>query len=88
MDKKVECCSHGSRNAAYACIHTVESLQDSIPRGLIYVVDDDGCFNGYCDQCDAVLEKYGGEWNDESESFAQAKLICEGCFERAIKINA
>ncbi len=88
MGKKVECCSHGSRNAAYVCTHTVDTLRDNIPRGLTYVIDDDGCYNGYCDECDDVLERCGGEWNDESEGFAQVTLICEGCFERALAINA
>ncbi|MBC6699429.1 hypothetical protein [Hymenobacter sp. BT190] len=39
----------------------------------------DGELNAWCDMCDEKLMEVG-EWNDESESFAQIKLICDACF--------
>jgi hypothetical protein len=35
--------------------------------------------NAWCDACDEVLSKVG-EWNDESERFAQIKLVCDVCY--------
>jgi hypothetical protein len=65
----------------------METLRDQIPRGVIWLRDDEGCVNAYCDACDVRLERAGGEWNDEVEAEAGIRLICEGCFRRVLFIN-
>ena len=34
----------------------------------------------WCDECNEVFLKKGGEWNDVSEGFADVMVICAGCF--------
>ena len=86
-EKKVHCNQHGQTNAAYACSHSVSSLQDEERRGLVFVRDEDGQYNGWCDECDSFLMLHGGEWNDETEAFAKIRLLCEFCFEQLVELN-
>jgi len=84
---RVECATHGLRAAAFVCVHSMETLSDGHPRGLLWSRDSDGCLNGYCDACERYLERNGGEWNDETEAHADIKLVCEGCFRRIAALN-
>ena len=83
----VQCGTHGETPPAYVCQHIKTSLEDGQPRGLFWSRDDDGHFNGYCDECDSFRESHGGEWNDQTEAFAGMLLICEGCFQRVAEMN-
>lgn len=85
--KTVQCCQHGQTNPAYACSHSIMSLRDGLKRGLVFVRDEDGQYNGWCNECDRFLMAHGEEWNDETEEFAKIRLLCEFCFERLIEIN-
>jgi hypothetical protein len=87
MSRFIECDKHGQSRRAVVCKHLVQTLSDQIPRGVIWLRDDDGCVNGYCDDCTMMLEDAGGEWNDELEAKAGLMLICEGCFRRVLSIN-
>jgi hypothetical protein len=87
MSKFVECGEHGKSRPAFVCKHLVQTLRDQIPRGVIWLRDDDGNVNSYCDECNMRLERAGGDWNDELEAEAGVKLICEGWFRRVLSIN-
>jgi hypothetical protein len=87
MTKFVECDEHGKSRRAYVCKHLVQTLSDQIPRGVIWLRDDDECVNGYCDDCNMMLEHAGGEWIDDLEAKTGLTLICEGCFRRVLSIN-
>ncbi len=82
-DKKVHCREHGQSEATYVCQHLVKG------SGLgFYFVDDPGNArpDAWCRDCDAMLAKVG-EWNDESEVFADIKLLCSGCYDEAKRRN-
>jgi hypothetical protein len=85
--KTLTCPSYGEARPSFACSHSIDSLRTGLPKGLNALRDDDGNFNGWCDECDRVLAQYGGEWNDESEALAKIGMICEGCFLRVAEIN-
>ena len=85
--KAVQCRRHGETRPAYACAHSLASLKDGDARGLNYVRDEDGFYNGWCSECDRFLLAHGGAWNDETEGFAQIRLLCEGCFDQLIAMN-
>ena len=87
MTRFVECGEHGKSKPAYVCTHLVQTLGDHIPRGIVWIRDEDGCVNGYCDACNMRLDLADGRWNDEIEAEAAIKLICEGCFRRVLSIN-
>ena len=78
MKDRVECASHGSREATYVCQHLVSGEGS----GFNYAHDEedpDELWPGaWCDACERVLDAEG-EWNDRSEAFARIRLLCDGC---------
>lgn len=83
----VTCDEHGKSRAAYVCTHLLLTLRDGVPRGVIWLRDEDECVNAYCGDCDVMLEAGGGAWTSEVEARADIKVICEGCFERVLSID-
>ena len=80
-DKVVECGSHGNVKPAFLCHHllTGSLVGWNEPDAYEEQGDEfDGCINAWCDECEKVANASGG-WNDESEAFANIKLVCEGC---------
>jgi hypothetical protein len=80
--KLVECCTHGNRYPAYVCQH----LNTQTPVGFYEPLASDPSvtyandeLNAWCNACDEELTRVG-EWNDESEAFAQIKLVCDACY--------
>lgn len=80
-DSKVDCGEHGLVSPAFVCRHLVNwtgtgfNVPDDPP-------DPDLPFkNAWCDECDKLLMSVG-EWNDETEAFADITMICENCYEK------
>jgi len=48
------------------------------PEEYIFDEEDEfwDCINAWCDECKKVVNE-GGGWNDETEAFADIKLVCE-----------
>jgi len=87
MSRLVNCPNHGSQNEAFVCRHLLETLEDDVPRGVLWSKDKDGAYNAYCQRCDNLLEEGGGEWTDELGRKAGVTLICEGCMMKIFAIN-
>ena len=87
MSGTVECGKHGTVRPAFVCRHLVETLHDGVARGLLWSRDEDGNVNAYCDRCDGLLERAGGEWTAEIEAEARIQLICEMCFRTIERVN-
>lgn len=89
-DKFVECGAHGQAKPAFICHHLLEEENVGWYEPEEYELDDDdefaGCLNAWCEKCEEVANKSGG-WNDESEAFAQIKLVCESCALRIKQAN-
>jgi|TARA_R100000306_G_scaffold60710_1_gene61349 hypothetical protein len=85
----VECCEHGQQQATYVCQHVVQSLRDGVPRGFwsAEAAPGDKRPDSWCSACEEMVNKTGGEWNDESEEFAGVKLLCGACYDRAKELN-
>lgn len=81
--KKLECGNHGYRRPAFVCQH----LDSETKRGFVESfeatpdmdLEDDEDFAAWCDECEKIRIKYNG-WNEESEKFANIKMICENCY--------
>ena len=88
-EKFIKCCKHGKQHATYVCLHTVQSLSDNVPRGFWSAEPEPGNErpDSWCSACEEMVNKTGGEWNDESESFAGVKLICGACYDRVKQLN-
>lgn len=88
-EKFVECDVDGKQSPAFICHHL-----DLDSRDLGFHEPDDGKepetdlqrYNGWCEKCDNFLIKNGGQWDDQTEAYAQIYLICSACYQR-IKQN-
>lgn len=82
--KNVDCGMHGFRRPAFVCKHLslkmpkkgFEEAFDTY-KGMDLGEDED--FATCCDECEKHRLEQGG-WNDESEKFADIKLVCEECY--------
>lgn len=88
--KIVECTQHGFARPGFVCQHldckTVSGFHEAFDtyKGMELEEEDD--FQAWCDECEKVRAEYG-EWNEESENFAQIRLVCENCYFELKKFN-
>lgn len=86
----IKCEIHGNQGYGLVCQHLNSNEENN---GFWEPFDsefdkeyEDGELNGWCNKCDEVLMKEG-EWNENSESFAQIKLVCKSCYFEIKKKN-
>ena len=79
--KLVPCSKHGKKIGVYACHHLMAALHDREPRGINRVEDRDRTVTTWCDSCEEVLQKNGGEWTEEAMTEANLGIICSGCLD-------
>ncbi len=83
MTEHVSCDQHGESLPTFVCHHLVGG------SGLgFFYADDPGNPrpDAWCKACDDVLTRVG-EWNDESEAFANITLLCSACYDEAKRRN-
>ena len=85
MSEKVECSIHGSQDETFVCCHLVESLRTGNRVGFYFASEPRG--DAWCEACEEVRIREGGDWNDRSEAFANIKLLCGACYDEVKKIN-
>lgn len=79
--EKVVCGKHGDAMwATFVCRHIAKGtakrfLSDEEPT------EAEPWPDAYCDTCEAFRLANGGEWNDQSEEFADVTILCNGCYE-------
>lgn len=77
---QIDCEFHGKSNEAFVCRHLFEGKGLGFNQSYDPENPDDICPDAWCDQCESVLEKEG-KWNENSEEFADIRLVCEHCYE-------
>ena len=82
MRGTVTCAEHGDRDWAAVCAHILETLQDEVPRGFWWVIDDEGGYQAFCTECEHMD---GAEWERVREDMCT--ILCIECFLRAASIN-
>ena len=87
-EKIVECASHGEQEATFVCSHLAASLGARESVGF-YWSPNEGSDRGdaWYARCEDVRIRCGGDWNDESEAFANIQLLCGGCWDRLKELN-
>ena len=85
MSEKVECSIHGPQDETFVCCHLVESLRTGNRVGFYFASEPRG--DAWCEACEEVRIREGGDWNDRSEAFANIKLLCGACYDEVKKIN-
>ncbi|GDY26276.1 hypothetical protein AHAT_21660 [Agarivorans sp. Toyoura001] len=84
--KRVECSIHGLQQETFVCQHIVQTVKDGVPRGFWWANDPDNQRpNAWCSACEMKVQETGGEWTEESESFAGVSLLCGACYDLAIE---
>ncbi|MEI8644367.1 hypothetical protein P4S60_01640 [Pseudoalteromonas sp. Hal040] len=79
-DNKVTCKTHGEGNASFLCCHLINGKGLGFNLGYDPDYPDELCPDAWCDRCEEVLDTEG-EWNENSEAFADIKVLCEHCYE-------
>ena len=83
----MECPIHGNQKPAFICQH----LQHGSGLGFFTPAEeptpDDPWPQAWCAECERVAIE-AGEWNDQSEGYAQFRWVCMGCYETTRKRNA
>ena len=87
MSEIVTCDIHGEQGLALVCVHSLQSMNDGIRRGLYWSIDEEGDVNAYCDECAQYLADNDDEWPEDAVDFIQGKVLCLVCFERLKQIN-
>lgn len=78
----IECNEHGPRQQAFVCRHLLQGEHQGFYWGTDPEDPQNLCPDAWCSECDEALQASGGAWNDESEAFAQIRLVCDACYER------
>lgn len=87
MAEKVQCQAHGEREATFVCRHIVDSLDTRRAVGFYWSRDQLASRpDAWCSECERIRVAEGGEWSDKAIEFAQVKLLCGGCYDRAKSI--
>jgi hypothetical protein len=76
-EKIMICKLHGKSHATFICNH----LAHGSGIGFYYGDEDDIRPDAWCYECDQNLMQNGGEWNDETEAFANITVICANCYD-------
>ncbi|MEZ5960166.1 MAG: hypothetical protein R3C30_07010 [Hyphomonadaceae bacterium] len=82
MADQMTCPTHGPGEATYVCVHVAQSLQDNVPRGFHWHVDESQNFQAFCTACDAMDEE---TWEKVVASVSRA--VCIQCFQRLAALN-
>lgn len=82
MADRIPCPIHGTGEATYVCVHVAQSLQDNVPRGFHWHVDESQNFQAFCTACDAMDAE---AWAKVVASVSRA--VCIQCFQRAAALN-
>jgi len=81
--KTVDCANHGYSRPAFVCQHlnleTPKGFEEAFETYKGMELDEEDDFQAWCSKCEEVRIEHDG-WNEESESFAKIKLICENCY--------
>ena len=79
--ERVICDKHGdAMQATFVCRHIAQGTAQRFLSDEA-VTDDDPWPDAYCETCAAFRDSRGGEWDTESEEFADVKVLCNGCYE-------
>lgn len=65
--------------ATFVCQHLLQGFGKGFYAGFDDEYPDDPFPDAWCEACDKKLSEVG-EWNDESEEFADIRVICAHCY--------
>lgn len=81
--KFVQCDVHDYKRLAFVCQHLLHNnkvgFNEAFETCENMELGEDEDFQAWCDECEAV-RIIEGEWNENSEKFANIKIVCEQCY--------
>ena len=81
--KKVDCGIHGYRRTAFVCQHlnleNPKGFEEAFEAVKGMDLEESEDFAAWCNECEEYRLSQNG-WNEESEKFADIKLVCEECY--------
>ncbi|MEJ6392902.1 hypothetical protein V8J82_06540 [Gymnodinialimonas sp. 2305UL16-5] len=78
MALNVTCNKHGKTPAVFTCEHVFQTIEDKIPRGVNWFMDDTGDYQAFCDTC----------WTTPpADDEPGPRMVCTHCLETAAAHN-
>jgi hypothetical protein len=82
VSQKVQCASHGERDATFLCSHLAEQNSVALGFNTSGPSSENPFPDAWCDDCEVICTAHGG-WNQESEKLLRVVLLCSGCYLKA-----
>ena len=81
MSDPIVCDVHGESVATYVCTHICDTLQDGVPRGFLWQLND-GEYDAICAACNAMPDE---AWEEQASD--TLRLLCFECYAKAAELN-
>lgn len=87
-EHKIDCPEHGTQCETLVCQHIVDTLRTGEAHGFRWANDPGNPRpDAWCSACEAKVQATGGDWTEESETFAGVTTVCACCYDRARQLN-
>ena len=90
MTDRLQCGTHGEREARYVCDHLFTNQQADPPVRMAYFEpaheESEPTPAIWCQACEEVVQAQG-EINDTVDAFAQFRMVCDFCFQKYLDSN-
>lgn len=84
----MECSEHGQQEETFVCQHIVQSLEDRQAIGFHWSSEsNESRPDAWCHECNDKVRETNWEWTEENLEFANIRLLCGICYDRAKEIN-
>ena len=90
MADRLECGTHGEREARFVCDHLFNNQNADRPVSMVYFEPAHEASEPtpaiWCEACEVVVQAHG-EINQAVEDFAQFRMVCDFCFQTYLDDN-
>jgi hypothetical protein len=74
----VDCGKHGTQPGAVVCRHLVDAKDRDV--GFVENSSEPDDLQAWCDDCEAMFEREGGEMTEAFKAFHDIKIVCDFCY--------
>lgn len=79
--EQIDCGIHGMQPLSLACMHIAQGLLDgSTPGFVCYPEVGEAYPLAWCDACETMVARSGGDWGGEATTQAGFKMLCASCY--------
>jgi hypothetical protein len=83
-EEVIDCSIHGQQEIAFACTHIAHGLLDGSTPGFVVAPEgNEPPPMAWCDACEVMVDRLGGDWGVEAFERADWKMLCAECYSEA-----